>query len=165
MKSNTIFNILTFVFAVVGLFIGFYLSALETYETFKLLNIIGILFDLLGLLTVSYFLLASEKVRYFLANWLTACVGDAILFIPIGIFLISTVLIFFNFPSAGKTASLGISFFIYGIVPVILLEDFALIPKWSKFSNDIKRLKFLGGFLLIGGLLLQFIAAFMDFRS
>ena len=46
-----------------------------------------------------------------------------------------------------------------------LLEDFALIPKWQRFSNADARLKFLGGFLLISGMLVQLMAAFLDFNS
>jgi hypothetical protein len=93
------------------------------------------------------------------------CVGHFIVCVPTGMFLSASVGWFFGMPSAGKTAALGSSVLFDGMIPVTLLDVFVLIPKWPGFVGDDARLKFLGGFLLVGGLLLQLLAAILDFKS
>jgi len=164
-NPNQIWIILAAFFAVGGGILGYRLSSRMAYDTFKLLNVVGICSDFLGLLVVSYILAAPAFVKSLAANWLTVCVGHIMLFVPVGILITASVCAIVGFPSAPRTAKLAASLFAYGIVPIILLEDFALIPKWQRFASPDARLKFLGGFLLIGGMLVQLVAAILDFNS
>jgi hypothetical protein len=164
-KPNQIWILLAGIFAAAGAVLSYRLSLRVSYETFKLLNIVGICSDFLGLLVISYILTARAILKSLAANWLTLCVGHIMLFVPVGMLITASICSFFSFPSAAKTTKLSVSLFAYGIVPIILLEDFALIPRWKRFSNPDARLKFLGGFLLIGGMLVQLVAAILDFSS
>jgi hypothetical protein len=164
-NPNRTWRLLAVIFVIIGVLVSYRLSGRASYNTFKFLNIVGICSELLGLLVLSYILTAPGRVKSFFANWLTVCVGHSMLFVPVGMFVAASIFSFLRFPSAPKTARLAASLFAYGCVPVILLEDFALIPKWQSFASDDARLKFLGGVLIIGGMLVQLVAAFLDFNS
>jgi hypothetical protein len=53
----------------------------------------------------------------------------------------------------------------YGWLAATLLEDFAMLPKYRRFQTTDARFRFLGGFFTFRGLILQLIAAFLDFGN
>jgi hypothetical protein len=63
-------------------------------------------------------------------------------------------------PSSHKTLSLAVSLMSCGVLPIMLIESFASL--YVRLLSYEDKLKYIGGFLLVLGLVVQFVAAVMD---
>lgn len=161
--SNKLFGIVFLTFILVGAFFGYHLSNLEDLETFKVLNVIGLFYDILGIIILSEALSTSERFQRFIAEIFSGLLMWAHMGIPIGILFVGFILtIIGGFPSAKIAMGIGTGFMLWMLLPSFVVEDVVFRGKIKRFPTPKSRSRFLGGFLLITGLLVQLAAAIRD---
>lgn len=157
------FNFIFYLFIILGGFFAFHLSQIEALETFKVLNVIGLFYDILGLIILSEILISNERFQRFVADTLSALFMSAHFAIPAGLSITALFLSTINgFPSALTVMVIGVGFLVWALLPIFLVEDVVFKPKIKRFQTPYSRSRFFGGFLLITGLIIQFIAALQD---
>lgn len=170
---NKLLGVFFLGFIVLGIFFGVRLSAVEGLETFKVLNVIGLFYDILGLIILSEVLSESERYQKFVADIFSGMLMLAHMGIPAGMLFSGIWLTYFDgrllwladfkgYPSSEITMGIGGGIMIWMIIPLFLIEDVVFRAKVKKFQTPHSRSRFLGGFLLLSGLLVQFIAALKD---
>ena len=145
-----------------SIYLAFKLSGLEKLEVFKLFNVIGISFDILGLLMLSYVTLANQRTKELLTSFVVSVVVEILVFFPLG--LLIGVAIAEEFMGLNNTQNI----FVYA-VPIIVapfiaflfLEDSVRKPL-IKYKSPDTKVKILGGVLLIFGLIIQLYASILD---
>ena len=156
-------NELDILFIVIGLFIGIELAKLGDIQSFKILNITGLIFDIFGVLILTYIVASSEKVKSFICSWGAAISISIVAFIPIGIFTGVT----FGVYVLGLQTNINV-FINYGPViffcmgSIFFLEDLIFNVKLTYFDTQEKRIKSLGGYFLLSGLGIQLFASILD---
>ena len=163
---NRAFSILSMFLSAVGAVIGFSLSSMHRLETFKLLNILGIVYGLVGVLVLSEFVAQSEKWRQFVVEKFSGVFIWSHGFIPLGGAL-AAVPLFFCFTSDRFPSSLVVLksfplFFGLALIPTFFLEDFVFVPKMKTSKDPLIRSRRFGGFLVVAGMIVQLIAAIQD---
>ncbi|MGY0579984.1 MAG: hypothetical protein ACW7DR_18325 [Paraglaciecola chathamensis] len=161
--SNKWFSVLFLGFIAIGVFFGVRLSAVDNLETFKVLNVIGLFYDIVGLLILSEIFSENQSYQKFVADTFSGLFMWAHMGIPIGILLSGIGLTYFSgYPSSEISRGIGAGIMIWMIIPSFLIEDIVFRTKLNKFQTPQSRSRFLGGFLLLSGLLVQFVAAIKD---
>ncbi|MGB0503176.1 MAG: hypothetical protein ACPGGD_03940 [Thalassolituus sp.] len=161
--SNRWFSVLFLGFIALGMFFGVRLSAVEELETFKVLNVIGLSYDILGLLILSEILSESEGYQRFVADIFSGLLMWAHMGVPIGLLLSGIGLTYISgYPSSEITMGIGVGIMMWMIIPSFLIEDVVFRAKVKKFQTPQSRSRFLGGFLLFSGILVQLFAAIKD---
>jgi hypothetical protein len=69
--SNRLFKLLFFFLCVFGVALAYFLGSLHRVETFKLLNVVGIVYGLLGVIVLSEFVLEIGRWRHFVVEILS----------------------------------------------------------------------------------------------
>jgi len=146
-----------------GTFLGYVLAGYEKLVPYKLLNIIGIVYGLLGIVVLAEFVTKSEVMKAFMVHWVAGILLWAHTIIPLGI-LVGTG-VGHSLPSAGITAKFFVSFFVYSLLVLGFLESAVLNPKFKKFQVLATRTQVFGLILLLSGIVAQLIAALQDFNA
>lgn len=146
-----------------GIAIGYVLSGYTKLETFKLLNIVGLFYDLLGIIVLSEIVANSTAVRNFFVEWVSGSLIWAQTVIPLGA-LIGTAF-GYSLPSSGVAAKFLVSFFAYSVLVLGVMEATVFVPKLRWFQSFETRSHMFGLILLVTGVLIQLVAAFKDLNS
>lgn len=148
-----------------GVAIGIAISRLSMAPTFKLLNILGLSFDLLGVLLITLVVALPERPRTFIIEW-----GGVVSVSLTAFFMVGTLVgvmlgeKFFSGKSHDFPQHLfAVAFF--GQLSAYFLEDTVMIPKFRSLQAPDRRLKVMGGYYVLAGLLIQLYAAFYDLWS
>lgn len=142
-----------------GLLVGHEVSTLPKLEPFKLLNILGLSLDLLGLLVLSEFVASSERVKEFVVKWVAGVVIWGITVVSIGALAGAALS---SGQSSSKAASFFFKLFAYATLPLGAL-DYTVFNPFSPLSQDrSQRTRRFGLLLLASGAVVQLIAAFQD---
>ncbi|CAN7384825.1 hypothetical protein [Variovorax sp. LjRoot178] len=148
-----------------GIGVGIATSRMAKVEAFKLLNIVGLTYDLLGIVLLTYVVATSDRFRAFLVNWVSrvavAATGWFLMSFFIGLALGE---FFFGGRNHGLFGYL-VPVVVFGMASFYFLHDAVLIPLWPALRDDGLRLKILGGYFLISGIVIQIYAAFLDLWS
>lgn len=146
-----------------GVLVGSSLSAHPSLEPFKLLNIIGLVYDLVGVFVLSELVIRRLAVREFLVKWVAGvCLWGQTL-VPLGAAAGAHFL--GNGPSSDIASSFFVSLFAFSLIPLTILEAGVLNPQFSFLSDVNLRTRVFGLFLLVFGLSMQLVAAFLDLYS
>jgi len=160
---NRIFAGALAVVGALGVAVGYVLSGYAKLETFKLLNIVGLFYDLLGILVLSEIVTKSAAVKYFFVEWVSGSLIWAQTVIPLGA-LIGTA-VGYSLPSSGVVAKFFVSFFAYSVLVLGFIEATVFVPKLRGFQNLETRSHMFGLILLVTGVVIQLVAAFKDLNS
>jgi hypothetical protein len=151
--------------ASIGLLAGVETTRAHGASPAKLINLVGLFFDLFAVLLLTYILASSERTKKIAARF-------------VGTFAIAIVtefpILYFVGIIIGTTLLSGADHGIFSIVGVICFcgwlsrtfiesfvrQSYALLPDASDFI-----IKFLGGYFLVAGLLVQIYAGFLDVGS
>jgi len=154
-------------FGLLGIYLAFLLGRFEQIALFKLLNIVGLGFDIVGLLILSEFFLRNEKIVRRLSDWLIAVSMIFLLITPMGIFTgaIIGVVTTTELPSIDTVLAFAGGIMLYVGLPLYGTDSLgdALLLKF--YNTAETRAKFLGWFFLLSGLVVQLVAATMDLLS
>lgn len=146
-----------------GIYIGIKLSQFGNFEVSKLFNIIGLTFDIFGVIILSYVIISNEKIKGIVSGWGAATTISIIGFMPIGLFLGALIGIeFLGHQAVNNLFSYYLPITIYALLSAFFIEDTILMPKFSIFKSQDARIKVLGGFFLLSGLCIQLYAAILD---
>ena len=152
-------------FVVLGAGLAYRLAQLPHLAAFKLLNVAGILYDLLGVLILTYVVVSSNAFRSFIAGWGSVLALGLTSWTVLGLFGGALVLSIFGSTNLAELWALATPMLVFALASGIFIEDFALVPIFPKFKSVDARVAALGGYFLVAGLLLQFYAAILDLGS
>ncbi len=141
------------------------LGSLQELETFKLLNIVGIMYGLVGVIVLSEFVAQNEKWRRFVVEKLSGVLIWAHGAIPLGAATTSIVLFLIardQFPSSPIVGTSFLGFAFYALIPTFFVEDYVFVPKSARFADPLIRTRVFGVFLVVTGMVVQLISAVQD---
>lgn len=152
--------------AAAGFWFATKLMAIPELQAFKVLNIIGISFDLVGVSLFSHFLSSNLRFQTLVVGPLAENILMAFVAIPTG------MIICVHFGPSGPSLEL-VKAITYGVGIYIMLGATFFIRNFVVASDRTTagmfspntRANILGLFFLVGGLVLQMIAAIQDLYS
>lgn len=163
MKNRTF---LPFIVALllVGFATGYRLSKISRIDTSKLLNIVGLFYDLLAIVVLNEVLATNAKWKQLSADWMAPATLWAHTVIPLGAAVSALIVSFAHFPSSSIILGFAFGFFLYSIIPLAALEMAVVNPKFTIFKSAESRWRYFGLWLLLSGVALQLVAAVTDLR-
>jgi hypothetical protein len=161
--ANRAFLVFISVVLVLGAMVGFQLSKFARLETYKLLNITGILYTLLAVIVLSEIAASTSSWKRIAVAW----IAPAVLWVhgafPLGLFLGGLIAQYFLRGGSGLTVSkFAISFFFYSLIPLSVLNETVVFPQFAALRALESRWRWFGLFLLLTGIALQLLAALMS---
>jgi hypothetical protein len=164
MRRETVFFVL-FLAALLGagLLLGRAVASYPKLETFKLLNIVGITYELLGLLVLSEIVSNSERWKSLVVHWLAGLLLWAQSVVPLGAALGAWAS--GDAPSSTKAAAFFGSLWMYSLLPLAVLDATVFYPRMLARQDMTKRTRRFGLMLLVSGAIVQLLAAFQDFYA
>ena len=138
-----------------GIFVGFRLALIPNLQPYKLLNIMGLLYNLLAVFVLSEVLLSSARWKVFCVDWLAPILLWSYVAVPTGAMLGAIIAWLLRHAPAAAT----VGFFAFGNMFYMsyvgtALEYTVVLPRF--FSKDIEtRHRYLGFILLSSGMILQ----------
>ena len=163
--SNRIFAFVAVLLYMCGGAIAYRLGSIQQLEIFKILNIVGIIYSLIGVLVLSEFVAQNERWRRFVVDKLSGVMIWAHGIIPFGAATTSLVLFVVaksEFPSSGVVGTSFMAFALYALIPTFIVEDLVFVPKSARFKDTVLRTRIFGLFLVASGLTVQLIAAIQE---
>ena len=143
-----------------GVVAGYRLSGLQKLETYKLLNVAGLSYDLLGVLVLSELLASSQKWKSLCVNYIAPGVVWFHILFPGAAFVSSLIAIFMRRPSSGTAAQFFLSFTVYSLFPTSICGETVVSPRLPFVKRDVEtRWRAFGLILLLTGVGLQLIVA------
>ena len=156
-------TVLFFVFVVFGFWCATKLVAIPNIQIFKVLNIIGLVFDLAGVAILSKFITDNERFKAFIVDSLALYISIFLLAVPIGMILGT----FFSpsAPSQEVIRNFAMGLVIYCTWPIILTNLFVVGENGPPRTTVEFRVNLIGAFFLASGLIVQLVAAVSDLYS
>lgn len=159
-RENLSFALFIVALICIGWTIGQVIANHPNLETFKLMNIIGLIYDLLGLIVLSEMVASSARWKLFIVNWAAVAFLWGQTMIPLSAAIGAWA--FSEAPSAAKAASFFGLLWAYSMLPLVILEATVAFPRTVKLQNTEQRILRLGLGLIVSGALVQLVAAFKD---
>lgn len=145
--------------------LGLKLSDIPDFKIYQLYNLIGIAWALLGAFYLSFLVNQSQRVKevtmrisYYIIIWL-------LFMIPIALILGGVIGSILDMPSWRSVAISGSYLLMPAAISVFLIEDFSEHPKFKFARKGDFRVVFLGGYFVVTGFILQFVAGVFDLIS
>jgi len=145
------------------LLVANHLATLPKVELFKLLNLFGLLCDGIGIVLLSSFLTRHKVAVEFITGSFYTCALGFLIFFPFGLAATSLALYVRN-DMSGTTLVSVLALGALVVLAGLLMEHMVVAPRWKGRTARYKS-ALLGTYLLLLGLLMQFIAAYLDLRS
>lgn len=152
---NTVVVLSALVPIVAGYFVGDLLAYSNRVQTFKLWNLWGIAYEIIGIFLLSGFILKSKGMQERVDFWGTPLVIAIALGIPTGAVLSTT------FKAGGDLGQTFLYLFAAGFL-VNMISASHDIPSRD---NPEFRIKMLGPTCLVLGMLMQLFGAYLDLKS
>lgn len=163
--SNRQFQVMLVTLLLVGGVIAISLGSWRALETFKLLNVVGILYGLVGVVVPSEFVVENARWREFIVAKVSGVLLWVHLAVPLGATVTGAILSWVaktHFPSASSVAAASFAFFIWTIPGGLIVESLVFVPKLPRFRDPAVRTRVFGLVLVAGGMLAQLIAGIQD---
>lgn len=145
-----------------GACVGFALSRLPRIAPYKLLNIAGILYGLLGVIVLAELVMKSDALKKVMVTYVAGGILWASTLIPLGMFIGAGVAYVAGQPSAAATAGWSLSFVFGSVLPLSAVDATVVLPTRLINIDVHGRHQILGLALLVGGGTLQLAAAVVD---
>jgi len=158
---------ITFVIGfIMGAVLGWYMSFFSNLQFYKLLNLAGVMFDLLGVLLLSYVILAKEAVQSVIADHISRYVVIFSGSIPASMFIASLVASICGAISANGVRVFSAIYALISMLPIYLIFSSPILePVSDKRYEASVRVKYLGAIFILMGLVFQIVAAAADLWS
>ena len=155
--NNRYFFIFIMIVFILGVFLGYQLSFRQQLDTYKLQNIVGLIYSFLAVVVLSEIITSSSKMKEISLSLVAPGVLWFHTVIPLGTFVGA---IFANgSPSGDSISRFSIAFLIYSLIPLAFLEVTVVFPRFNTLMALESRWRYFGFFLLLSGIALQLIAA------
>jgi len=140
---------------------GLFLADIPDLKIYKVLNVIGVIWNILGLVTLSYLTATSEKFQLSSLRISSFLFAILLIQLPIGLMLGAMMAIFMHYPSAKAVFTIGSYLFWPGAISMFLFVDFINPrPRWPATTQ--KKISLMGAYFLFAGLLVQLFSAAFD---
>jgi hypothetical protein len=150
---------------VAGLFAGYGLSSIPELHTYKLLNLAGLFYALLGVLVLSE-MIATDGWKDFCVRKLAPSVLWGHTTIPVGTIFGSLIAAIMRKPSSRAGGLFSFAFWGISLLVLLPFEKIVAFPQFPFVKRDVEtRWRWLGFFLVLGGVGAQLVAAVMDLRQ
>jgi hypothetical protein len=159
MRKTPILKSLVLLTGVVGMYVGFRLSGMSNLQPYKLLNIMGLLYNLLAVFVLSEVLVSSASWKKFCVEWTAPILLWSYLALPTGA-IVGAILewLLRHGPSAHTVGFFAFGNMCYMSYVGTALEHTVVLPRF--FRKDIEsRWRYLGFILLGSGMFLQVVSA------
>lgn len=144
--------------ALVSAFLGFLAGRNHSFQFYKLLNFLGLVYGFIAVLLLSYAVLATEKIQDLLAHHISLAIISFTLIFPIGF---CTGMFF-----GRRTLDINVDFYAFVFISIFPTFYIYTSPVLEPFSyrnfNAEKRIKILGAILLLMAFAFQAVSAFTD---
>lgn len=161
--SNRTFVAFSSIVILLGFMSGFKLSALTQLVPSKLINVVGLVYDLLGVVVLTEIASSSEKWKNISVRYIAPFVLWVHTLVPLGVFL--GAIAGFRHPSSRTLATFAVSFWGYSLIPLAILNETVVFPQFSRFKSIESRWRYFGIFLLLSGVGMQLLAALLLLRD
>ena len=154
------------VLAAFGYFLAAKLISIEELQTFKILNVLGISFDLAGVALLSHFFSSNARFQAFIIGPVAELIMSAFVAIPFGM-IVGLHLTPENSSFASVEAVVYSIGFYLMLAGTFFLRHFIIASddSFAKSFSPASRANLLGLFFLVGGLILQLIGAIDDLHA
>ena len=164
MKNRVFVAFVTVVF-LIGALLGYLLSCNPLIRPYKLLFVIGSIYNLMAVVVLSELFVTTKRHKEISVNY----VAPAVLWTHTQIALGATIGALagkFIFKAPGGEMAVGFSsaVFAYSIIPLGLFDSIVVFPRTKKFTDLETRWKYFGLFMVTSGVLLQLVASIIDVR-
>lgn len=140
---------------------GLLLSDLPDLRIYKVLNLLGVIWDIFGLLTLSYLLSANERFQSSALRVSSFILATLLVQLPFGITIGAVYAFILDYPSAKVAFIIGNYLILPGVVSFFLFDGF-VTPKPKVLDSIRIRVSFMGGYFLLSGLFAKLGGAFFD---
>lgn len=171
-KKINIYSALSFC---LGIIFAYFFALAPNLKLYKLLNIIGVLFNIIGILIISQYVLKNENLTKFVSDKFTAYTLISLSMIPIGMIFgsLGTMVLFIlngtqdisTVKIIGKFAGVILLFVFTPLFIIEYVLDIFFFRNLSFPESILKKTIFMGWFFLVSGLLVQLIAAILAVYS
>lgn len=160
------FWVITSLLLIAGFLFGYKLSLIPNLNTSKVLNIIGLLYSLVGVLVLSEMLSSSIGWKKISVEILAPAILYLHSVIPFGAFVGASLLgSMKNCPSAKAVSRFSMGFLAYSILPLMLVDETIVYPRSWPHKDISTRFRLFGLYLVLTGIGLQIIAAIADLSA
>lgn len=159
-RANQVFVVFIAALGVAGVFLGQALAAHPKLETFKLLNIVGLTYDLLGIVVLAEVVAQSERLKAFMVKWVAGFLSWAQSVVPLGALVGAWVAS--ASPSSSVATGFFASFWAYSILILAVIDSTVFFPRLQRLQDLSLRARTFGLLLLLTGVVIQIVAAFKD---
>lgn len=147
--------------AVVGYWFAQKLSNVDDLLPFKVFNIIGLCFDLVGIICLSHFVMRDERLKHLVVGPIAEYLYLFLIVLPVGMMI--SVHLGASGPSTDIVKGITYSTFMYIMFAAVIYFGPLVISGDRLMSRDPEiRANWLGLFFLVGGVVIQIFAAFHD---
>jgi hypothetical protein len=164
--SNRTFAVFVTLVVGLGLVIGFRLSTMPKFQPYKLVNIAGLLYDFLGVVVLSEMITSNPKWKKLSVDLTAPLILWLQSLVPFGVMVGGLVAAVAKHSSSGGGVSrFAFSFFGYSLIPLTVLEATVVFPRFAALKNLESRWRWFALYLLLSGVGMQVIAAFMNLTA
>lgn len=157
MKDNTRVDFYWVLAALLSGIVGFSVSD-NNFEFHKLLNLIGLIYDFLAVLLLSYVILAKDSIQEALAHHISLAIIAFSLLFPAGFYIGALVGVASPIIDGNMYAFIFIS-----LAPTLYIYSSPVLEPLSyKSYSPEKRIKILGAIILLMGFAFQVVASVSD---
>lgn len=165
-KAEALFWFGLSILFVLGVRLGYWLSEFPRLEPYRLLNVIGLSYDLMGVLVLSELFASSETWKRVCVNF----VAPAILWLhtvtPFGAIFGSYLGQMMHKPSFEIAGKFAVGFFSYSMLPVVLLNEVVVFPFLKRMRTNVElRFRWFGLLLVVTGTGVQLLSAIMALKQ
>lgn len=144
-----------------GWWVGTKLIAIRDFQTFKVLNIVGLSYDFIGITVLSRLVSSNTKYQSLISGTIATQFSGLVVFSGLGLILCSAFGP--DGPSKARLESFAINAFILFAAPTITYVNSFVIGVDNELPwSEETRTKLFGGFFLLSGILIQLYAAILD---
>jgi hypothetical protein len=144
--------------ALLSFFVGGLVGRIDGFEFYKLLNLIGLIYDFLAVVLLSYVILAKPKIQEVLAHHVSLAFISFSTILPAGVQVGSLL--------GGSEIIIDASmysFILISMLPVVYVFGSPILePTYNVRFSPEKRIKILGLMFLLMGFVFQIVSSVFD---
>lgn len=163
--SNRRFAVFACVIAGLGFAIGHWLSGIQHLQPAKLLNVVGLFYDMLAVTVLSELASSSMSWKSFAVSVIAPGILWLHILFPLGALLGAGLSRLQHLPSSATVAAFAFGIFAYSMLPALVLESTIALPRFARFKGLDSRWRWFGLLLLASGVGVQFVAAILSLRA
>jgi hypothetical protein len=162
--SNHRFVVFLAVIVGLGVATGYWLATLPKLESYQLLNVAGLLYTFLAVVVLSEIATSNARWKKISVETVTPVVLWLHTVFPLGVSLGGVLAVALH-SSSWAVPRFAFSFFVYSIIPLSVLNETVVFPRFAAVKGLESRWRWFGLYLLLNGVGLQLIAALLGLRS